>query len=121
MVAADGTAVNIGPSLIGKRHTITITVLTDGGHPTLTCQSPLIDVQVRQRPDETPLAGRLLAVALTAVALTVAGTEAAGAAGIGDAARTVSVVALLALLGTTLTVLLLIVLADLLSGRKRRR
>jgi hypothetical protein len=51
-ITADGTSLRIGPSLIGKRHEITITVLTDGGEPSLTCQSPLIDVQIRQRNQE---------------------------------------------------------------------
>jgi hypothetical protein len=49
-VSFDGTFVNVGPSLIGRRHTITIAVLAEG-QPTLTCESPLIDVQVRDRAD----------------------------------------------------------------------
>jgi hypothetical protein len=85
-VAADGTAVHIGPSLIGKRHTITITVLTDGGQPTLTCQSPLIDVQVRQqRSDETrpPVVAMVVVIASLALAgvSTLVGVGAAGLAG----------------------------------------
>jgi len=51
-ITADGTSLRIGPGLIGRRHEITITVLTDGGEPSLACQSPLIDVQVRQRTQE---------------------------------------------------------------------
>jgi len=53
VVVVDGTSVNIGPSLIGRRHAITITVLTDGGQPALSCQSPLIDVQVQGQSDES--------------------------------------------------------------------
>ncbi len=68
-ITADGTSLKIGPSLIGKRHEITITVLTDGGEPSLTCQSPLIDVQVRQRTDETVLGPWTTVAALVAVVL----------------------------------------------------
>jgi hypothetical protein len=77
-VVADGTVVNIGPSMIGRRHTISITILTDGGQPSLTCQSPLIDVQVRQRGDEVPRQGTLLA---TILALILVGTAASSAVG----------------------------------------
>jgi hypothetical protein len=65
-VAANNTSVNIGPSLIGRRHTITMTVLTDG-QPALTCLSPLIDVQVRQGPKEASAAGRAVAYFLLLV------------------------------------------------------
>jgi hypothetical protein len=51
-VTADGTALAIGPSLIGKRQEIAITVLADGRMPSLTCRSPLIDVQVEEVTDE---------------------------------------------------------------------
>jgi hypothetical protein len=71
-VAADGTSMNIGPSLIGKRHTITITVLTDGGQPGLTCQSPLIDVQVRRRTDEMLPVASWAAVCAKAVVVVLA-------------------------------------------------
>src|ERR1017187_2968263 len=53
-ITADGTALGIGPSLIGKRQEITINVLTDGGEPSLACRSPLIDVQVRPRAEGLP-------------------------------------------------------------------
>ncbi len=80
-IAADGTSVNIGPSLIGRRHVITITVLTDGGQPALTCRSPLIDVQVRLRSDESPrTAAGVTPVVMTlvmAVAWVVAGAPVA--------------------------------------------
>lgn len=73
-VTVDGTFLNIGPSLIGRRHKIIISVLTDGGEPSLTCQSPLIDVQVRRRLDITDdilslgkIALRLLLLALLIV------------------------------------------------------
>ena len=61
-VAADGTSVNIGPSLIGRRHEITITVLTDGGRPRLSCRSPLIDVQIQERSDKPSTTERVLVV-----------------------------------------------------------
>ncbi|HEV2375292.1 MAG TPA: hypothetical protein VGS19_24430 [Streptosporangiaceae bacterium] len=54
LITADGTGLKIGPSLIGKRHHITINLLADGGAPHLSCRSPLIDVQVRQRYEEGP-------------------------------------------------------------------
>lgn len=54
-VSADKTSLKIGPSLIGRRHRITLTVLTDGGSPSLSCRSSLIDVQVRRRADEQAL------------------------------------------------------------------
>ena len=54
-VRADGTSLLIGPSLIGRRHRITLTVLTEGGPPSLNCMSSLIDIQVRRRADEQAL------------------------------------------------------------------
>jgi hypothetical protein len=76
-VTADGTSVNLGPSLIGKRHVITITVLTDGGNPALTCRSPLVDVQVRQRSDEPSMAARVVVSAVAAAVVAGASTWAA--------------------------------------------
>src|SRR6266496_1378600 len=69
-ITAAGTSLRIGPSLIGSRHEITITVLTDGGEPSLACQSPLIDVQVRQRTqdrDPMPVSGVVVLVAAASV------------------------------------------------------
>ncbi len=69
-ITADGTSLRIGPGLIGRRHEITITVLTDGGEPSLACQSPLIDVQVRQRTQERdpmPVSGVVVLVAAASV------------------------------------------------------
>jgi hypothetical protein len=54
-VSANGTSLMIGPSLIGRRHRITLTVLTEGGLPSLSCTSSLIDIQVRRRADEQAL------------------------------------------------------------------
>jgi hypothetical protein len=51
-VTVDGTSLMIGPGLISKRQKITFTVLTDGERPNLTCQSTLIDVQVRQQDSD---------------------------------------------------------------------
>jgi hypothetical protein len=76
-VTADGTLLSIGPGVIHKHQEITITILTDGGQPTLTLhKDPFIDVQVRQRARETSsTAGRLMnwagAVMLLALAVAV--------------------------------------------------
>jgi hypothetical protein len=51
-IAVRGSSLNIGPSLIGKRHDITISVLVDGSEPSLNHISPLIDVEIRNRSDE---------------------------------------------------------------------
>lgn len=60
-ITAGGTLLRVGPGLIGSRQAITINALTDGGEPSLTCRSPLIGVQVRQRTDKrlAPAAERL--------------------------------------------------------------
>ncbi len=91
----------IGPGLIGKRHEITITVLTDGEEPSLTCQSPLIDVQVRQRIDDgspTPqvAAAWAGATAVVAVAVAVAAWPAAASSAAAGAVAAGAVVAALA-------------------------
>jgi hypothetical protein len=68
-VIVDGRSLMIGPSLIGKQQYITFTLLVDGTQPCLTCQSPLIDVQVRRlRPeDRRPVAAALPIVAICAI------------------------------------------------------
>src|ERR1035441_806734 len=71
-ITAEGAALKVGPSLIGRRQEITISVLTDDGEPSLACHGPLIDVQVRQRAEGLPAA-------------TGKGTVVAGAAGMGEA------------------------------------
>lgn len=80
-VATDGTALEIGPSLISRRHKITTTVLTDGGTPFVTCQSPLIQVQVHLRADElssiTSVAAALTALAAAVVAAAALATPVA--------------------------------------------
>src|SRR6266851_2894237 len=53
-IADEGTRLRIGPALLGRHHEITINVLTDGGQPSLSCRSPLIDVQVRERLGDSP-------------------------------------------------------------------
>jgi hypothetical protein len=66
-VTVDGTSLTIGPSRISRRQKIAFTLLTDGGRPYLTCQSPLIDVQVRhQKPDEL-MPRRVIALAAVLV------------------------------------------------------
>jgi hypothetical protein len=45
----DGSTLTIGPDRIGRRQTITFSLLVDGPRPTLTCpQPPLNDVQIRK-------------------------------------------------------------------------
>jgi hypothetical protein len=51
-IAVGENCIYIGPSLIGRKHRITITILTDGGEPRLDCRSPLIDVRVREKKEE---------------------------------------------------------------------
>lgn len=70
-IALDGTSLKIGPSLINKRHELTINVLTDGGTHSLTCSSPLIDVQVRPRSDERLAVRRFAVACIVVVALAV--------------------------------------------------
>ena len=72
-VVAHETALAIGPSLIGRRHDITITVLTDGGTPSLSCRSPLIDVRIDPRLVERAAADRRQLMALGAIAVVAAG------------------------------------------------
>ncbi len=70
-VTVDGTSMKVGPSLIGKRHAISINVLTDGEEHSLTCHSVLIDVQVRQRSDERLTARRAALAYISALAFLV--------------------------------------------------
>jgi hypothetical protein len=102
-VATSETFLRIGPSLIGKRHQITINVLTDGGQPSLTCRSPLVDVQIRQRiEDRTTLTWALAVVAGTmaiAVAAAIVGTSISG---LGWLTVAGAVVALLTVAGITM-------------------
>jgi uncharacterized membrane protein len=105
-VAPSGTLLRIGPSLIGKRHQITINVLTDGGQPSLTCRSPLVDVQVRQRIDDRTTLTWLLAVVagMLAIAATAAifGTSVKG---LGWLTVAGAVVTLLTVTGVTMVAL----------------
>ena len=78
-ITAGGTSLRIGLNLIGRRHEITITVLTDGGELSLTCQSPLIDVQVRPRTQERDSGPRQV-VAVVAVGAVGASAAASGLA-----------------------------------------
>jgi hypothetical protein len=105
-VAASERSLSIGPSLIGKRHQITINVLTDGGPPSLACRSPLVDVQVRPRIDDrTTLAWVLALVAgMMAIALAAAivGTQVRG---LGWLTFAGAVVTLLTVAGATMAAL----------------
>jgi hypothetical protein len=51
-ITHDTTALKIGPSLIGKRQRITITVVADGADPHLTIEARLINVDVREQKPE---------------------------------------------------------------------
>jgi hypothetical protein len=54
VVHVEGTMLQIGPSLIPKRQTITFSVLVDGPAPRLTCVEPeLVDVEVDVRRQDT--------------------------------------------------------------------
>src|ERR1039457_824334 len=89
-ITAEGAALKVGPSLIGRRQEITISVLTDDGEPSLACHGPLIDVQVRQRAEGLPAApvkatvvaaaGTRGAVAAVGAVVTVVAARAMGAA-----------------------------------------
>jgi hypothetical protein len=46
-VSDDGTALHVGPGVIGRRQHIVISLLTDGPKPTLSCQASFADVDVR--------------------------------------------------------------------------
>ena len=121
-ISNEGTLLKVGPSLIGRRHDITINVLTDGGEPSLTCRSPLVDVQVRQRtgerltaPSWAPWVAAVVA-AVAAVAGDVASAE--------KAPKAVVVAALTASLLAAGVVLLLVVPAAeewAVARRPRRR
>jgi len=67
-VTVEDTSLAIGPSLIGKRQKITFTLLTDGGRPHLTCESTLIDVQVREQDLDDLRPGPGFAVTFATVA-----------------------------------------------------
>jgi hypothetical protein len=102
-VTASETLLRIGPSLIGKHHQITINVLTDGGQPSLTCRSPLVDVQIRQRIDDrTTLIWALAVVAgmmAIAAAAAIVGTSVRG---LGWLTVVGAVVTLLTVAGVTI-------------------
>jgi hypothetical protein len=56
----DGTALEIGPGLIGRRQKLTFTFLVEG-EPGLDCQAPLIDVDSRRyNPGDLPGPRRVL-------------------------------------------------------------
>jgi hypothetical protein len=71
-IVASADGVHVGPSLIGKRQQVTITVLTDG-EPHLICKSPLANVRVRKRSYEVdPHAMPRLVVEVAVVSLATA-------------------------------------------------
>lgn len=72
-VDIDGTTLRIGPGLIGKRQTISLSLLVDGPRPTLTCpQPPLIDVEVRKQQELPARELRAWAAAVTSVVVATA-------------------------------------------------
>jgi hypothetical protein len=105
-ITPDGTSLKIGPSLIGRRQEITINVLTDGGEPSLTCHSSLIDVQVRRGTEgSSPLWPGWPGWPWWA-ALVVAGVAGAGAAEVkagANAALAVALAVVGAVVGAALT------------------
>ena len=102
-VVASKTHLRIGPSLIGKRHQITINVLTDGGQPSLTCRSPLVDVQIRQRIDDRTTLTWVLAVVAGMMAIAVAaGLVGTSVRGLGWLTFAGAVVTLLTVAGVTI-------------------
>jgi hypothetical protein len=54
IITHEGTSLKIGPSLIGKRQDITVTLLADGPDPRLTYEARLINVDVREQKAEDP-------------------------------------------------------------------
>lgn len=78
-VTQDGSTLEVGPELIGRRQTITISVLTDGGCPRLSCtRNTLTQVTVTQRqPDEGPVFVLIGAVIVFGTMGVVAATVAA--------------------------------------------
>ena len=112
-VTAEGTRLRIGPGLLGRRHEITINVLTNGP-PSLRCRSPLIDVQVRERLGDSPdraAAAAILAAWAAGVALAVVAEEFALRRSAGWAAVTSAGAAIVALGATVI----------LWPSRRRRR
>lgn len=102
-VTASEEFLRIGPSLIGKRHQITINLLTDGGRPSLSCRSPLVDVQVRQRIDDrTTLTWALAVVAGMMAIAAVAAIVGTSVRGLGWLTFVGAVVALLTVTGITI-------------------
>jgi hypothetical protein len=78
--AFNGTTLTIGPSRIGKRQIIAFTLLTDGERPCLTCQSSLIDVQVRQQKPEDLIPAWAIALSAFSVVSTLLAVLALSAA-----------------------------------------
>jgi len=101
----DGTALEIGPSLVGRRQEITINVLTDGGQPSLACRSPLIDVQVRPRGEGSPptAATAWATTGVTVMVVVVAVAVVAVAAATATAVAAVTIVAVAATASATTT------------------
>lgn len=72
-VAIDGTALEIGPSLLGRRQGVSFTVLVEG-RPSLSFSAALIDVDTKENSDSLaqPLVLRVGRLALAAAAVVVA-------------------------------------------------
>ena len=63
----DGSALKVGPDLIGKRQEMVFTVLADGSDAKLSCESHLVNVRVRKQPS----ADRIPYPAIPAIAVPV--------------------------------------------------
>jgi hypothetical protein len=87
-VTIDGTSLTIGPTRIGKRQMIAYTLLADGERPSLTCQSPLIDVEVRQQRPEDLVPLWAMVVSVVSVVSTVLAVLALSAASSARSAAT---------------------------------
>lgn len=97
-VTHEGSTLRVGPELVGRRQTTTISVLVDGDRPRLICTQPVL-AQVTLIPHDPPDGlPRVVAVAVVATTATAAAALAVGAP--------VAVVAVVAL-ATLATALLL--------------
>jgi hypothetical protein len=64
-----GTKVSLGPTLIRRRQTMQIDLLVDGPNPVLTCESPLVDVAVREQRPEVQSLPRWIVITMRVIIL----------------------------------------------------
>jgi hypothetical protein len=65
-LGTDGTKLELWPSLIHKRQTVTIAVLVNGNAPCLTCDGRLANVKIRAQADDDSLRSKRAMMALMA-------------------------------------------------------